>query len=620
MKMKTNVFLCLVLLVFSLTASAQDLKPARDKQTKKYGYQNKEKNWVIPPTYDDAKRFDDDGCALVKLGGLHGLIDQTGAWVLQPEYDDIGKFDKHGLCELTIKEGKVKYHGVADRSGAIVMPVKYRHINIPKNGNYIEASYECEEEDLQGTPLWGLFDLQGKEIFAPQFLSAPSVSGGTFIAKDARSGLSGVGSLEGEVLLPFNYLTISRYSGGYRTLGCDFTQTTFTSNLRQAEHYRNPGAVIPYDAMGDPVRAAAWHSGVIGMRLHVNQVRSVEIQPGRTTRNAVCRKLDIDWSYGRFLRLEPTALDTAEADAMADPVSGKSYTLKALLYEMDGTLVGEVSDRGWIEGECQAGVLYNAGGLETWLILYDPNTLALPSYTVSLSGYRAIDHDNIYNGLGIRSYDVERLSDVRRMADRRIQIIEGDNVGITSYLPPAVDLQYARRAREVARGDLFRHAFRMGDVVNCKVREQADYVEVDLYDQLVCQFEDRFQEPYYSMHGEEVIYWGPNNNRTVRVSLEATHAAEALKDDMAGTTTSWCIVLSLYEEDGTWLRTLATAPFADYAQDGVIVFKPLGIALLAPNAGSRPGNVSRSIKLTGAKPLSHTVSALDAFRVRGPRF
>ena len=631
MKLNIRTILCLAALAFCLAASAQNIKPARDKATKKYGYQDKEKNWVIPPTYDDAKRFDDDGCALVKLDGKHGLIDLTGAWVLPAEYDDIGKFDKNGLCELTIKEGKVKYHGVADRSGAVLLPVQYRSINIPKNGGYITASTEME--DMPGTPLWGVFDMQGKELFAPQFLAAPSVNSGTFIAKDAHTGLSGVGSLDGDVLLPFEYLTVSRHGNGFRTLGCDFTQTSFSANLREAEHFRQPGAVLPYDPMGDPVRAAAWHSGVIGTRLHVNQVRSVELQPGHSTRSALCRKLDIDWGYQRFLRLEPFVLDGAEDNAMADPVSGKYYTLKALLYEADGTLVGEVSDRGWIEAECQAGFLYNAGDMESWLVLYDPNCLALPSYTVSLSGYRTVDHDNVYNGLGISSYDVERYSDARKYATRRVEIIEKDNVGITSYLPPAVDLQNAWRVRDVSRSDLFHHVFRMGDVVSCQTREKEGLVEVELYEQLVCHFEDRFSEPYYSMTGDDVIYWGPNNNRTVRVSLESAHTADALKDDVAGTNSNWVIVLSLYEEDGSWLRTLAKAPFADYAQDGVLVLKPLGIALLSQSAETRRqesygwsnyrdirGKVSRTIKLTGAQPLPHTISALEAFKTRGPRF
>ena len=101
-----RVFFSIIAIALCIAANAQDLKPAKDKQTKKYGYKNKQKEWVIDPAFDDAKKFDDDGCALVKLDGKYGLIDLEGKWVLPAEYDDIGKYNKNGLCELKIKDGK----------------------------------------------------------------------------------------------------------------------------------------------------------------------------------------------------------------------------------------------------------------------------------------------------------------------------------------------------------------------------------------------------------------------------------------------------------------------------------------------------------------------------------
>ena len=108
--------LLLLTLCCSFQAAAQDLKPVRDKQTKKYGYQAKDKTWVIEPRFDGASRFN-DGFAEVTLDGKKGLIDADGQMILQAEYDDIKKFEKNGLCEVIRKEGKTKLHGVADRSG-----------------------------------------------------------------------------------------------------------------------------------------------------------------------------------------------------------------------------------------------------------------------------------------------------------------------------------------------------------------------------------------------------------------------------------------------------------------------------------------------------------------------
>ncbi len=625
-----RMMMCLALLMLSIGASAQTLKPVKDRQTKKYGYQDKQKNWVIPPTFDDANRFNDDGFAQVKLDGRYGLINPSGEWVLMPEYDDIGKFDKNGFCELKVKEGKVKMYGVADITGRVLLPPVFHSVDVPRSGECLMASLEMDQDGLRGTALWGVFDRNGQEIYSPQFLSQPSVSDGIVIGKNARTGLYGAGDLGGNILLPFEFLSISRYGGGFRTLDRCFTQASYNNRFQRAESFRQPGAVVPYDVMDDKVRAAAWHSGLVGTRLHPNQVRAVEMQPGHSSRHALCRELDVDWGYGRFLRLEPFATDGSDPDAMADPVSGRSYTLKAMLYEADGTLVGEVTDRGWLEAECREGVIYNAGGLENWLVLTDPNSLALPSFSLNLSGYRALAHDNIYNGLGIRSYDLERLDDVRSYAGRLTAIVEGENTGVTSYLPPEVDMRDARMERDVMRADLFYHPFHMGEAVSCELHDRGEELEVELYNQLVIRFEDRFQDPYYSMDADELIYWGPHNARTLRLSLEATYSSDALADDVAGTGKHWGIVLSLYEEDGSWLRTLARAPYATFAQDGVLVFKELGIALLAPYAVKEyrdtfgwssyqdlRGQVMNTLKLPHPQPMPHTVSALESFRLRG---
>ena len=110
------VFACVAAICLALTASAQDLKPVKDRVSKKFGYQDKSKNWVIEPSFDAAKRFI-DGYAIVEVQGLEGMIDQSGAWVLKPDYNSIGKFDKLGLCELMNKYDHTRYYGLADRSG-----------------------------------------------------------------------------------------------------------------------------------------------------------------------------------------------------------------------------------------------------------------------------------------------------------------------------------------------------------------------------------------------------------------------------------------------------------------------------------------------------------------------
>ena len=618
---RIGIILCVLALVVSGTAQAQDLKPARDRQTKKYGYQAKDKSWVIEPVYDAAKRFI-DGFAIVELNGHEGLIDIDGDMILQPEYDKIGKFDQNGICELMRKEGKTKWYGAADQTGAIIVPVECTDIKIPKKGGYITAERVATVEGFDTSTLWGIYDLQGKEIFSPQFLASPSFSSGTFIVKSARTGLTGVVDMDGRELLPCKYLAVDHHGGGYYALTPEFNRFRFSGSLIQEEAYHVKGAVAPYDPMGDPIRAAAWHSGCIGIRMHRNNIKLYGNRDGSSL--GYCDELPLDWGRGRFLRLEPFEDPERHEGAMPDPATGKYYTLKALMYEADGTRPQVVSDWGWLEGECGAGAIYRTDSGKRWMLLEDLNCPDVPAFNVSVSGYKAISHDNVYNGLGIRAADVERLADPHRFADRLKQICDGDNVGLDSYVARSTDLRHARQARELMRAPFFRYPYMIGEVVNCSVSKRGEDAEVTLYEQLVCHFSDQLEYPSYSKSGDELIYWGPHNGRTVRMSLEAG-SSDCLVDDITGSNTKYMIVLSLYEEDGSWLRTLAELPYADYLDDGVMVFERAGIAVLTPKASryrhddygrsgygrDSRGRIQRTVRIPLAKKLPHTLSALN---------
>ena len=232
---------------------------------------------------------------------------------------------------------------------------------------------------------------------------------------------------------------------------------------------------------------------------------------------------------------------------------------------------------------------------------------------------------------GITRNEVLQYSDPRAYSRRLIEIAEGDNIGITSYQEPDMAFLRSTAARELMRAPLFRYPYHMGEVLNCSVHVRSEGIEVDLYENLICRFDDHIADPPYRMSGTEEIYWGPNNARTVRLSVEPVNGnVSALEDDITKTLTHYQIVLSLYEEDGSWLRTLARVDYADYVQDGVIVFDRLGIAVVAPEVLRRAerfgrfsswnyahsgrdarGNVIHTLRLPGAQRLPRTLSALE---------
>ena len=641
----------------ALTASAQDLKPVKDKQTKKYGYQDKDKRWVVEPVFDNAKRFS-DGYAEVTVDGRVGLIDANCDWVFPAEYDDIGSFHKNGLCELMRKDGRTKLRGVGDRSGRVVIPVDCRSINIPRQEGVSPAPRPAQGEPA-GALAWGVYDQDGREIFAPQFVSAPSFRDGVSIAKSVANGLEGVVDERGRVVMPFDYLSVGHFGSEYMTLDLNFTQTLWDGGVRKMRSAPLPGAVAPYDPQGNAVRAAAWHSGndCIGVRLHRNNVKALvgDVRLSGDARVS-CRDVrEINWGRGdRFLRLEPVPFGTMvreeedeeidEQDffvALNDPYDRNTkYWLQARLYEADGTLVDIVCEAGSVLATFDGGLIYRpAAGpdhpeklpLDDLLILNDINTTGKDRFSMLLGSLREVPGRSVYDNLGISRNDAQNYAHAAAYARRVIEIAEGDNIGITSYQQPDMAFLRSPAARNLMRAPLFRYPYHMGEVLNCSVHIRAGGIDVDLYENLICRFDDRIESPYYRMSGEEEIYWGPNNARTVRLSVEpAPDTVMGLEDDITGSRMRYQIVLSLYEENGAWLRTLARADYADYIQDGVIVFERLGIAVVAPEVlrwadrfGHRSswsyahsgrdarGDVIHTLHLPEAKRLPRTLSALE---------
>lgn len=609
MKLK-SVYIGIALLCLTTAAWAQDLKPVKDKATKLFGYQDKSKNWVIEPSFNAAKRFI-GGFAIVEQDGRKGVIDQEGSWILKPEYDDIDKFDKAGLCLVMRKEGKAKLRGVANTEGKLVIPAECPAVNINRSEGLIMAERYIDVPRIGAKPMWGVYDFEGEEIFAPEFSSSPSFHNGKGIAKSAWDGLMGIIDSNGQTLLPFNNLAINYSGGGFEVLTSEFVSCYYDSRMFKSNEFAYPGYVAPYEPDGDPVRAASWGVGVIGKRLHRNNLKILEQGRDSRGRNAMCSGLRLDWSYGRFVRLEPCRDDEQHPGAMLNPEDGSYYTVKAILYEADGRFVQEVSRWGWLEAECSDGIIYNAEGQETWIAMNDINCPAVPSFSISLAGYKQIDHSDVLGGLGIRNYDISRMLDPSAAARRCKQIREGENFGITSYLPrPAPELLQVRALESAMRLPIFQHRFRMGEVVNCRIASDDAGASLELSDKLVLPFEDRIENTGFTMKGEEEIYWGPNNARTVMLSLEMVSKLKdtpGTLDDLGDSRgeRKMVIVIGLYEEDGSFLRTLGVIPYLDYASREVLVSARMGIALL-----DHPGK--RSVSKVPVIPA--TLSALKDLR------
>ncbi len=160
--MKKQLLLAACIL-FAGATIAQDLKPKKDKATKKYGYIDKKTDeWVVKPEYDDADKIR-DGVGKIYLKKKQGLINEKGAVLVVPQYDDIDKF-KDGVA--IVKKGN-KFSFI-NKEGKQIVDLAYTEIDDFKDG-VAWMRKDSLEKNRFVTVAYGLVDVTGKEIFAPQF-------------------------------------------------------------------------------------------------------------------------------------------------------------------------------------------------------------------------------------------------------------------------------------------------------------------------------------------------------------------------------------------------------------------------------------------------------------------
>lgn len=181
-----------LVLILSVSAFSQNLRPVRDTQSKKYGFQNDKRKWVVSPQFDEAERFK-DGFSKVKSEGLVGLVDEKGRivfapqfdriekWMdgdiaqvfyngkygliskkgivlIKPQFDNIGKFDR-GVAVVRLN----KKYGVVTSLGNILAEPVYDEIGLFVNGTAQNIAIVDKGGKL------GLMAISGKVLVEPQF-------------------------------------------------------------------------------------------------------------------------------------------------------------------------------------------------------------------------------------------------------------------------------------------------------------------------------------------------------------------------------------------------------------------------------------------------------------------
>lgn len=218
------------------TATAQNLKPKKDKATKKYGYADSSDRWVIEPVYDDADRFR-NGVAEVKIGKKRGLVAEDGRVLFEPRFDDIGTFrDGIAIVESAKKKGFISIDGrmlceprydaisrfydgeaviTAGRrdglilsDGTVVIEPRYDNISTPLSDlNQVRQGYG-----------YGIIDRAGREVFEPIYAQPLYFNRYGISPACIRRGdveMHGLLSAEGCEIVPVECLFLAEVAGRY---------------------------------------------------------------------------------------------------------------------------------------------------------------------------------------------------------------------------------------------------------------------------------------------------------------------------------------------------------------------------------------------------------------------
>ncbi len=131
--MKKIIFSIFAISILTLNSSfaqaSEYLMPA--KKYGKWGFINKNGDWIISSKYEEAYYFS-EGLAAVKYFGNWGYIDRMGEWVLQPEYRNAKPFKEGLACAM-----KYNKWGYIDKKGTWIFEPKLNVVSSFSDGKAI---------------------------------------------------------------------------------------------------------------------------------------------------------------------------------------------------------------------------------------------------------------------------------------------------------------------------------------------------------------------------------------------------------------------------------------------------------------------------------------------------
>jgi hypothetical protein len=133
-------------------------------QAGKWGFIDKNGNWVIEPRFASADSFS-EGLARAGVDDKAAFIDKTGNWAIEPQYDPYQGFSE-GLAPVA--PDLMGPYGYIDKTGDIVIDLRFDFA-----GSFNEGRAIIVKEEKHG-----FIDTEGNVVVEPRFSRAYDYSEG----------------------------------------------------------------------------------------------------------------------------------------------------------------------------------------------------------------------------------------------------------------------------------------------------------------------------------------------------------------------------------------------------------------------------------------------------------
>lgn len=169
----------------------------------KWGYINEKGNFVLPPEYEMAHDFQENGLAIIQLNNLTGIINTEGYFIVNPKYETISPFSEG---RATAIDGKG--FTVLNESGKEITSKAYSFI-----GDYQEGRAAAANTNEHGEYLYGYLNRRGNEVIPLSYESASDFQDGKALVKIKEGSYALIG-LTGNVLNSYSYHVVNDYGEG----------------------------------------------------------------------------------------------------------------------------------------------------------------------------------------------------------------------------------------------------------------------------------------------------------------------------------------------------------------------------------------------------------------------